>query len=305
MTLRVATCQFAVTADPRRNADRIVSQLAVAKRQGAHVAHFCEGALSGYAPHDLPSYTGYDWETLRSAATRVMAAARELQVAAVMGTAHPLGKSRLPHNSVYIIDRRGRLIDRYDKRFCAGAADDPHGELSCYSPGDHACTFSIQGVRCGVLICHEYRYPELVREYTRRGVQLVFHSYHAGNVSPSRLRAMRAQVGAENLQHNRGATLPEITMPASSQAAAAANHLWVSAANSSARHSCFPAFFVRADGVITGKLRRHVAGVLISDLDPNAALYDSTRPWRDRALRGVLHSGSPPRTTRSRDRTAL
>lgn len=305
MTLRIATCQFAVSADPRRNAAHVVSQLETAKRRGAHVAHFCEGALSGYAPYDLRSYEGYDWDALREAATLVMGAARDLRIAVVVGSAHPLGKGYRPHNSVYVIDELGRLIDRYDKRFCAGAANDPHSELQCYSPGDHACVFSLGGVRCGILICHEYRYPELVRDYRRRGVQLIFHSYHAGNQKPAAARAMRKQVGARNAPLNRGTTLPEITMPASAQAAAASSHVWISAANSSARFSCFPAFFVRADGVITGKLRRHVPGVLLSEVDLDAPLYDSTRPWRDRALRGVLHSGTPPKTARSRNRTGL
>jgi predicted amidohydrolase len=305
MILRIATCQFTVSAHPQQNAPRIMTQLETAKGEGAHVAHFCEGALSGYAPYDLPSYAGYDWDALRDAATRVMKKARALRIAVVMGTTHPLGAGHLPHNSVYVIDERGRLVDRYDKRFCAGAADDPESELACYSPGDHASVFTLRGVRCGVLICHEYRYPELVRDYRRRGVQLIFHSYHAGNMGAARLRAMKAHVGAENASLNRGSTLPEITMPASSQAAAAANHVWVSAANSSARYSCFPAFFVRADGVITGRLRRHVPGVLISDLDPSEPLYDSTRPWRERAMRGVLHSGTPPKTARSRRRTEL
>jgi hypothetical protein len=54
------------------------------------------------------------------------------------------------------------------------------------------------------------------------------------------------------------------------------------------------AFFVRADGVTTGRLRRNVAGVLISTLDTDQELYDSTRFWRERAMTGVLHNGSLP-----------
>ena len=45
----------------------------------------------------------------------------------------------------------------------------------------------------------------------------------------------RAQVGAENARLNPGDTLPEITMPATMHAAAGANHLWISASNSSRR----------------------------------------------------------------------
>ena len=60
-------------------------------------------------------------------------------------------------------------------------------------------------------------------------------------------------------------------------AAAASSHVWISCANTSARESLWPAFFVRADGVVTGRLRRNVAGVLITEVDTKAPLYDSIR----------------------------
>jgi hypothetical protein len=133
----------------------------------------------------------------------------------------------------------------------------------------------------------------------------VFHSFHAARASPDTVAAMRAEVGEELQALNPGATYPGITMPAAMTAAAAANHVWISCPNSSARHSSWPSFFVRADGVTTGRLRRHAAGVLCSTVDTGAALYDSTAPWRDRALDGVLHSGELVDDPRSNDRTGL
>jgi predicted amidohydrolase len=89
------------------------------------------------------------------------------------------------------------------------------------------------------------------------------------------------------------------------QAAAASSHVWISASNTSARESCWPAFFVRPDGVITGRLRRHRAGVLVSTVDTKARLYDGSAAWRKRAMRGVLHSGALVRDARSRNRTSF
>ena len=42
----------------------------------------------------------------------------------------------------------------------------------------------------------------------------------------------------------------------------------------------------------TGRLRRNIAGLLVSTVDTEADLYDSTAVWRDRAIAGTLHSGS-------------
>jgi predicted amidohydrolase len=305
MKLNIATCQFPVGDDPRANARYVMRQMKKAKEQGAHVAHFCEGALSGYAGNSLSSFENYDWGRLTQETEHVMALARRLRLWVVIGSSHPLTGSRKPHNSVYIIDDRGELIDRYDKRFCAGNPEETEGDLAHYTPGDHACVFTIRGIRCGVLICYDYRYPELYRDYKRRGVELLFHSYHAAKIDPETYAMMQEQVGRENHALNHGSTYPEITMPATMQAAAASSHLWISCANSSARQSCWPAFFVRADGVVTGRLRRNVPGILLSSVDPKKELYDSTRDWRARAMKGVLHSGRLVKDRRSKNREAL
>ena len=155
------------------------------------------------------------------------------------------------------------------------------------------------------MICHDYRYPELYREYKRRGVQLIFHSYHAGNISSERFEAMGDEVRRRFQKFNPESTIPGITMPATMIAEAANNHMWISCPNSSARESCWPSFFVRPDGVVTGRLRRHSAGVLVSEVDTDEPVYDSTVAWRDRAMEGVLHSGTLVRDPRSDERTRL
>jgi hypothetical protein len=94
-------------------------------------------------------------------------------------------------------------------------------------------------------------------------------------------------------------------MPAVMTAQAAVNHMWISCPNSSAPQSCWPAFAVRADGVTVGRLRRNRPGVLVTAMDTDQELYDSTAAWRDRAMAGVLHSGTPVSDQRSADRTAL
>src|SRR5205823_11385475 len=126
---------------------------------------------------------------------RVLDAARELGIWVVLGSAHRLGDGHKPHNSLYIIDDRGEIVDRYDKRFCSGDPGARTGDLAHYSPGDHAAVWEINGVRCGALICYDYRFPELYRDYARSSVQLMFHSFHAANVSDDRLRQSRAALG--------------------------------------------------------------------------------------------------------------
>ena len=306
--LPVATCQFPVSADVDANRHHVTRQLRLAARRGARVAHFPEGALSGYAGVDFGGFEGFDWERLRAATRDVASHCARLRIWAVLGSAHELSDGRKPYNCLYVVSDRGEIVERYDKRFCSGDADGLTGDLAHYSPGDHPATWDIDGVRCGALICYDYRFPELYREYGRLGARVVFHSFHAGGYPDERVAEVAQAIGRDLGPMNPAATLtyPGITMPASMTAAAASNFLWISCPNSSARQSLWPAFFVRADGVTTGRLRRNVAGVLITTVDTEAPIYDSTAAWRHRAMAGVLHSGTAVTgDPRSEDRTTL
>jgi deaminated glutathione amidase len=289
--LTIATCQFPVTSDPARNARWILRQMHLARKRGAHVAHFPECALSGYAGPDLDSYAGYDWDALRAACEQVLTLARELRLWVVVGSAHRLSGKHKPHNSLYVVDDRGELVERYDKRFCAGDHRARTGDLAHFTPGNHLTVFDLRGLRCGAQICHDYRYPELYRDAKRASVELMFHSFHAGGISAANYKSMQAQVGRSFARINPGSTLPEITMPAAMITAAADNHMWISCANSSRKNSCWGAFSVRPDGVIATRLRKQVPGVLVTEIDTRARYYDSTAAWRDRAMAGQLYSG--------------
>ena len=96
-----------------------------AARRGARVAHFPEGALSGYAGSDFETFAGFDWDRLGEATAEMAEYARRLGIWVVVGSAHRLSGAHKPHNSVYIVSDSGRFVERYDKRFCAG---DPDGQ---------------------------------------------------------------------------------------------------------------------------------------------------------------------------------
>lgn len=308
MQLRVATSQFPVSSDIRTNFSHISRQIETAASGGADIIHFPEAALSGYAGIDFSSYEELDWTELREYTEQVLDLARDHRTWVVLGSTHPLSEDHKPHNSLYIIDDRGEIVDRYDKRFCAGdpsADPSPYNDLAYYTPGNHCSVFEVNGVKCGALICYDYRFPELYRAYERRGVRLMFHSYHAGNIPRERFEEMRAEVGEDVQKFNPGSTIPGITMPATMIGRAGNNHMWISCPNSSTPESCWAAFFVRPDGVITGRLERNEPGVLFSSVNTGASVYDSTEAKRDRAMSGILHSGDLVSDERSDERTTL
>ena len=285
MKLKLATCQFELSADVERNRKAVMRQMRAAKQRGATLAHFSEVCLSGYFGAELKRGTELDWDALDAAMQDVMALAAELRLWVVVGSTHRLTGKHKPHNSLYVISDTGKLITRYDKLFCTGK-DANDGDLSSYSPGDELVTFAVDGVKCGLLICHDYRYPELFREYKRRGVELMLVSFHNAGMSHDR------QV--HYLQ----------SVPFTLQAAAASNYFAVSATNGTRKYA-WPSFVVNQEGMIVTRAPLHRGSVLISTVDTNANLYDASEHWRHRCMRGVLHSGKTVSDPRSAARSAL
>ena len=289
--LNVATCQFPVGGDIKANLAYILEQIKYAKQHNAQVVHFSEGALSGYFGVTSDTCHGFDWDLLVESTRKVMSLAKELELWVILGSSHRLSGDNKPYNSLYIINDSGEIVERYDKMFCTGNVSEDDGDLKFYSPGNHFCVFEIDGVKCGVLICHDFRYIELYRVYYKRGVRLMFHSYHNAAFTTEKLKEF----------DNIWAKL----VPATMQTYAAGNHMWISANNSSKPNSSWPSFFVNPEGVITGQLENDKPGVLISTVDTSADFYDASAAWRDRAIEGVYHSGTLVEDERSDCRTSL
>ncbi|HVZ63775.1 MAG TPA: carbon-nitrogen hydrolase family protein [Lacunisphaera sp.] len=288
--LKIATCQFPIDADVAPNLAFVRRQLQEASRRGAHVVHFSETALSGYAGVEWPTLENYPWDDLESALREVMGLARKLRLWVVLGSMHRLARHK-PHNSVYVIDDRGRIADRYDKLFCTGNPSGTKSDLRHYTPGDHFVTFAVRGWKCGVLICHDFRYPELARQYARLGTNVLFYSFHNGHFPIAKMRTKGRRFAA--------------LVPATMQAYASVNHQWISAANTSRRHSAWGGFTVQPDGMIAGRLQPGNPAVLVTRCEDPAKFDDAARSWRDRALRGILHSGKQVSDPRSRHRRGL
>ena len=88
-----------------------------ARQKGAHVAHFSELCLSGYAGAEFRSYQGFDWDLLDQSTEQILDEAHRLKLWVILSSSHRLTGRHKPHNSLYIIDDRGRIVDRYDKMF--------------------------------------------------------------------------------------------------------------------------------------------------------------------------------------------
>jgi len=278
--LKVATCQFAVSGSIKRNARQVHNFLQKAKKAKADIVHFPECALSGYVGTDFPNFAGYDWELLKVETKKIMAIAKKLGLWVVLGSTHRLTRPNKPHNSLYLINSKGEIVDRYDKRFCTP------GDLKRLTPGSRFVNFTLNGVKCSLLICFDLRFPELYRQLRKQKVDCILQSfYNARQKSPS---------------------VHTYIMRQTMQCRAATNYFWVSLANPSGYYSPYPSCFIAPDGKIVKQLRQNRAGMMVNTVDTNRKLYDPSAPFRDMVIAGKL-SNSPKtiNDSRSKNRTSI
>jgi predicted amidohydrolase len=287
--LKVATCQFAVGASVKRNSRAICEFLRKAKKAKADIVHFSECALSGYVGTDFPNFDGYNWELLREETEKIMALAAKLGLWVVLGSTHKLTPNKnvrgqagpnKPHNSMYLIGPNGKIVDRYDKRFCIKA------ELRRYTPGNRFVNFTVNGVKCSLLICFDLRFPEIYRQLYKQKVNCIFQSFYNAR--------------------QKGPSVHTYIMRQTMQCRAATNHFWVSMANSSGYYSPYSSCFIQPDGRIVRRLKANRAGVMVNTVELKKKFYDPMADFRDMAIKGKL-SNTPKtiRDPRSRNTTGL
>ena len=224
---------------------------------------------SGYAGVDIPDIAALDWgptdggdagrSRRRPRATQGVGAARLDASALRTGTSRTIpSTSSKPRQ-----DRRPLRQAVLHGALWSEQADDGPGH---YSPGDRFVTFRVKGVTCGVLICYDYRFPELYRHYRKLGVHILLQSFHNARTSAS--------------SPTRSTTSGGRSAPATMSCRAAENHFWVSANNSTTRPSRWPSFTVRPDGQIVGRLKLHTPGVLMTRMVLDPSFFDAPGPWR-------------------------
>jgi predicted amidohydrolase len=157
-------------------------------------------------------------------------------------------------------------------------------DLNFYTPGDHFSVFEIEGIKCGVLICHDVRYPELYRRYYTLGARCLFHSFYNATAQ--------------------GRTIHTVIIRPTLQARAATNHFWISVSNASGYYQGWPSVFIVPDGTIVGSLRQHRTGMMLNCVDTEEEFVDKCS-FRDLAVQGILHSGTAVDDHRSRQRDSL
>lgn len=161
--ISVGTCQVAPIYGSRADALEVVKDaLRWAEAEGIDVLCLPECFLTGYfrarpeADHHTVDLDSPYFE-------RLLAELAPFEATLVLGLIERAG----PHlyNSAVVIEH-GRLVGRYRKQ---------HPHEPAFAPGDASPIFEKHGVKFGVNICSDARFPEAARRLAERGASIIFY----------------------------------------------------------------------------------------------------------------------------------
>ncbi|WP_328331638.1 carbon-nitrogen hydrolase family protein [Kribbella sp. NBC_00382] len=258
--IRIAVAEPMITKDPAENGAKVRELMKVAAGQKARLIQFPEGQLSGFPNEQFQDWSEVDWALVREELEKIQKLAARLELWVVLGSAHPLTPPNRPHNSLYVISDQGRIVDRYDKRYCSNT------ELTRYfSPGFEPIVFDVDGYRFGCAICVEVNFPELFAHYERLGVEcLLLSAYPADAIFEVKARAH-----------------------------AAINNYWIAMSLPAQTADLMPSGVIAPDGTYVSTVTAP-AELTIATLDRDDPAYQTPltklRPWRTLARKGDIYT---------------
>jgi omega-amidase len=169
--MKIAVAQIScVLGDVDANLRKIRDLSSQAWQGGAELVVFPEAAETGYS---MPVIQARATSWSEGAVPELQRMAQDLSIAIICGVSERDGASI--YNSQVFIDANGKVLGSYRKTHLFTAA--LIGEDKCFTPGNELKSFPFGGLRLGLTICYDLRFPELYRTLAiEEGVNVFINS---------------------------------------------------------------------------------------------------------------------------------
>lgn len=184
-TLRVAAVQLEPRRSVEENLAAILDAMAEAAAGGARVAVFSEAVVTGYVREVIDGTTT---KQLRDAEQRLADGARRHRIYTVVGI--PFDSAGKRYNTAVVFSPDGGRVARQPKINLVRAD-------AWAVAGETLSVFSVDGIRASIIVCHDERYPELVRLPVLAGARVIFYVSSESPIElEHKLDPYRAQISA-------------------------------------------------------------------------------------------------------------
>jgi len=161
--MKTAAFQFPVTGNISENLTKMQKAICQAAEAKARLLVFPECALTGYPPRDISSSAAVDFALLDEAHKEMQALADRHCMVLIVGT---MTRAEQGIHNTALVFRPGEKPVPYHKRALWGWDRDN------FIPGDEPGILELDGIRIGVRICFEVRFPEYFRELYKQKTDL-------------------------------------------------------------------------------------------------------------------------------------
>jgi omega-amidase len=161
--VKVAVAQIScVVGDLSANLLKIRDFSSDAKSSGAELITFPEMVDTGYS---MPAIHAQATSWTDGAVPELQKIAKSFSIGIICGVSERDGPSI--YNSQVFIDGNGEITAKYRKIHLFTAA--PIEEHKCFAAGDELTSLALGGLRFGLSICYDLRFPELYRTLALEG----------------------------------------------------------------------------------------------------------------------------------------
>jgi omega-amidase len=155
--MKIAAAQISCApGDLAANLGKILEFSSRAKDSGADLVVFPEMVDTGYS---MPAIQAHATPWTDGAVPELQKMAKKLTIAIICGVSERDGTAIF--NSQVFIDANGDVVAKYRKTHLFTAV--PIEEDKCFSPGSEFTSFAFAGLRFGLSICYDLRFPEVYR----------------------------------------------------------------------------------------------------------------------------------------------
>ncbi len=177
--MRIGLAQIACkSGDIGANVAKFGRFAAQAQEGGCDVVIFPEMSDTGYIVSEIPKFA-QPWPGRSFDAASKAASQNSINL--LCGIAEKVGASI--YNSLAFFDRSGELRASYRKAHLFTPA--PACEDKCFAAGSELCVTEVEGVKWGLSICYDLRFPELYRSLTLEGAQVLLNCSAWPNLRPT------------------------------------------------------------------------------------------------------------------------
>lgn len=166
--MKISILQLDVKAcDLEQNYINVKNMIQEAVKKNTDVICLPELWNTGFLPkNSLDDYCDNDGRLIKN---MFQILAKESNVNIVAGSIANKRENKT-YNTSFIFDRKGNCIEEYDKIHLFSYAN----EHKYFEKGNKIVTFDLDNVKCGIIICYDLRFLEIIRKQSLDGIKILF-----------------------------------------------------------------------------------------------------------------------------------